>query len=230
MASVLPNAKIAETIYNIKNNQHRFVLSSNELIDEGYRVVYNYKDEEDDGELLREAFKEKEVLKDCDLESETKKTLPPARYTESSLIKFLQSIGVGRPSTYATIVETLLSESRGYAKLEDKKIVPTDRGMQLASYLDRAFPDIINLNYTKKMEEDLDRISNGEQTRIEFLTEFFDNLEKSIAANKEVGLIAEKTDRVCPNCGATLVVKRSKFGKMFYACPNYPKCRHAENM
>lgn len=230
VACALPNAKLAETVYTIYNKIYKFVFSSTELLNAGYRIVYNYSDESLAEDVVKETFNLNEVLTDCELESMAKSTQPPARLTESALVRELEKNGCGRPSTFATIVETVLSESRGYAKLEDKKIVPTERGMQLASYLDRAFPNIINLNYTKELEEDLDKIATGKATKYDFLNTFFNDLEAAIAANKELGLVVEKVTKTCPNCGANLVVKRSRFGKIFYACPNYPTCRHTENI
>ena len=226
----MPDAIISETTYYIYNGMHKFALVSNEMIDAGYKSIYSYADDDSRNDYIRESFCENETLKECLLTSEEKKTLPPPRFTESTLVKKLQDLGIGRPSTYATIVETVLSESRGYATLEDKKIVPTERGIQLSSYLDRAFPDIINLNYTSNLEENLDKIAEGKLSRFEFLTDFTLALEDSINKNKEIGLVANKKEKVCPKCGAVLVVKRSRFGKLFLACPNYPACLYTENV
>lgn len=179
--------------------------------------------------IINFSFELKEKLNNCSLEDVKKQSSPPERYTEAMLIKKLQADEIGRPSTFATIVETVLSESRGYAKLEDKKIVPTERGLQLAAYLDRAFPNLINLTYTKDMEESLDKIATGSLTKIDFLTDFFNNLETSIKNNKEKFPIKESVNN-CPECGSPLVVRRSRFGKLFKGCSNYPNCRHIENM
>lgn len=227
VASVLPPAKIAETNYYIKNNNQRFLLQSNELIDAGYRAVYSDADKED-YRLATEIFSKDEVLSDCSLIKECKETQPPARYSESSLVKALETAGVGRPSTFATIVETILSDMRGYAKLENKKIVPTEKGLMLAAYLDRNFSNLINLNYTREMEENLDLIASGKLTKLKFLTDFFNTLETAIKNNTETGLKADE-DRLCPNCGSTLVLKRSRKGQLFYACPSYPDCKYTES-
>ena len=136
-------------------------------------------------------------------------------------------MGVGRPSTFATIVDTVTSEIRGYAKIENKKIVPTEKGMILAAYVDRNFSDLINLNYTKEMEDKLDQIAAGKLSKLSFLQSFYDVLEETIKNNKETGVQVEQ--RICPNCGSTLVLKRSKFGTLFYACPGYPTCRYTES-
>ena len=227
IACVLPDAKFSETKYIITNNNHNFTMVSNELIEPGYRQVYNY--EKDDEAIIKETFNQDEILQDCELKMETKSTQPPARFTEASLVQQLKNLGVGRPSTYATIVDTVVSPLRGYATVEDKKIKPTDKGIQLSEFLDRAFPNLINLNYTKEMEESLDKIAAGELDRLTYLNEFFQNLEESIKANSENLDLPESTD-ICPECGSKLVIRRSRFGKLFKGCSNYPNCRHIENI
>lgn len=231
IASVLPDARIAETVYNIYNNDQKFNLVSNELIDPGYRTVYVFNDAQDE-ELVKETFKQDEILQKCSLEDVLKTTLPPARYTEASLVKELQARGIGRPSTFAGIVETVVSEIRGYAQVVAKKIIPTTRGIQLSNFLDRAFSNVINLSYTKEMEEDLDKISEGKLTSLDFLTAFYTNLEKTITENKETTTSVQihSEQKVCPKCGAPTVIRRSRFGKLFYGCSNYPKCNGIINI
>ena len=232
IAAALPNAKISETQYLIDNNGEKFILVSKEITSLGYKEVYAYKDDDakDDSGIVKETFKKGEVLKNCKLEDAKKQTKPSPRYTEATLIKKLETSGVGRPSTYATIVETVLSTTRGYAELQDKSIVPTERGMQLAAFLDRNFNNIINTDYTKKMEESLDKIASGKETKLEFLTEFYNTLENTIKNNSEINVSAQTTDEVCPLCGAPMVVRRSRFGSLFLGCSKYPKCRGIKNL
>lgn len=227
IASALPNAKISETTYIIENNKQLFKLISNEIIDQGYRKVYSFAEE--DNNLVKETFEQGELLKGAKLEAIIKATQPPARYTEATLVKKLQELEVGRPSTTATIIETLLSPSRGYAELKDKKIVPTNRGMQLAAFLDRNFSAIINLNYTKDLEEDLDKIAQGKEARLDFLTKFYTMLDTAINKNTEDRPNINQPPK-CPLCGAPMVVKRSRFGKLFYGCTNFPACRGIVNI
>ena len=231
IAAALPNTKISETQYLIDNNGEKFILVSNEITQMGYREVYSYKDDdqEEDGPV-KETFKVGEKLKDCKLEDVKKETKPKPRFTEATLIKELQKRGLGRPSTYATIVETVLSQTRGYAELQDKAIVPTDRGMQLAAFLDRAFDNVINLDYTSNMEKDLDKISEGKATKLSFLNNFYNNLENTIKTNKEIAPSQQQITQVCPECGAPMVVRRSRFGKLFAGCTNYPKCHGIINL
>ena len=232
IAAALPNAKISETQYLIDNNGEKFILVSKEITSLGYREVYTYKDDDtkDDSGVVKETFIKGEVLKNCKLEDVKKQTKPSPRYTEATLIKKLETSGVGRPSTYATIVETVLSATRGYAELQDKSIVPTERGMQLAAFLDRNFNNIINIDYTKKMEESLDKIASGKETKLEFLTEFYNTLENTIKNNSEISASAQTTNEVCPLCGAPMVVRRSRFGSLFLGCSKYPKCRGIKNL
>ena len=232
IAAALPNAKISETQYLIDNNGEKFILVSKEITSLGYREVYTYKDDDakDDSGVVKETFTKGEILKNCKLEDVKKETRPPARYSEATLIKKLETSGVGRPSTYATIVETVLSATRGYAELQDKSIVPTERGMQLAAFLDRNFNNIINTDYTKKMEEGLDKIASGKETKLEFLTEFYNTLENTIKNNSEISASAQTTNEVCPLCGAPMVVRRSRFGSLFLGCSKYPKCRGIKNL
>lgn len=234
IAAALPNAIISETAYLIDNNGQKFLLVSNEVVDEGYRKVYNYKDDkdedaEDDGPV-KEAFKKGEVLKDTKLEDVKKETKPKPRFSQATFIKELQKLEIGRPGTYQTIIDTVLSESRGYAKMENKVIVPTERGMQLAAFLDRAFSNVINLNYTKDMEKDLDKIASGKLDKLKFLKTFYTTLEETVSKNTEMGLEATAEPKICPKCGAPMIVRRSRFGKLFYGCSKYPKCNGIINL
>lgn len=225
VASALPCAIISETNYIIKNNDHNFSLVSNEVLDEGYRKVYSYKDDDAaDETIVKETFAKAEKLKYCKLEEAEKQTQPKPRFKEATFIKELQKREIGRPSTYATIVETILSPARGYCELDakTKQMIPTERGIQLINFLDRSFSNIINIEWTKEMEAGLDKIANKKLSKLQFLTEFYNTLESTVKNNKEI--VANTEEQVCPNCGAPMVVRRSRFGKLFYGCSTYPKC------
>ena len=223
VASAMPDASISETVYTISNNGHRFTISSKELVKAGYREVYEF---EDNTELNRiSTFSIGEILENTELELVKKFTQPKARYTEASLVKELQQREIGRPSTYATIVETILSPTRGYTKLEDKYIVPTDRGLQLADYCDRSFSTLINLNYTKELEECLDMIAEGKVFWLDYMENFYKDLQNIIGTTTETGIAPEMPEKTCPSCNKPMVVRRSRFGKLFYGCSAYPKCR-----
>lgn len=232
VAAAMPNAKISETQYLINNNDEKFILVSNEVTSLGYREIYAYKDEDVEEEgPVKETFKMGEKLSKCKLEDVKKETKPAPRYTEATLIKELQKRGLGRPSTYASIVETVLSTTRGYAELEGKSIVPSERGIQLAGFLDRSFSNIINLEYTSNMEKELDLIASGKKKKLDFLTEFYNTLESTIKTSTEVSAAAvQHAEKICPLCGAPMVVRRSRFGKLFYGCSKYPKCNGLLNI
>jgi DNA topoisomerase-1 len=223
IASAMPNAIISETVYTINNNDHKFILSSKELDKAGYKEVYEFEDGQAFGNFP--TFGIGEVLENTELEPAKLFTKPKPRYTEASLVKELQAKGIGRPSTFVTIVETILSPTRGYATLEEKHIVPTDRGRQLADYCDRSFPTLINLNYTKEMEESLDKIADGKTNWLDFMEIFYNNLQDIIGATNETGIAPEMPEKDCPNCGKPMVVRISRFGKLFYGCSAFPKCR-----
>jgi DNA topoisomerase-1 len=120
----------------------------------------------------------------------------------------------------------MLSPNRGYCIVEDREIIPTDRGIQLASFLDRSFSNVISLDYTKQLEESLDAIANKKLNKLDFLQDFHRNLENSIADNKETaGSTLQLGEKTCPNCDSAMVIRRSRYGKLFYGCSQYPNCR-----
>jgi DNA topoisomerase-1 len=223
IASAMPNATISETIYTIDNKGHKFAFSSKELIDAGYKAVYEFEDKQTFG--IKDTFTVGEVLENAELDPVKKFTTPPPRFSEASLVKELQNRSIGRPSTYATIVETILSPTRGYATLEEKHIVPTDRGMQLADYCDRSFPTLINLNYTKEMEESLDRIAEGKTNWLDFIEIFYKNLQGIVETVSETGIADDLPEKTCDLCGKPMIIRRSRFGKLFYGCSGFPRCR-----
>lgn len=228
VASAMPNAIVNETIYVVNCNGHKFKFNSKTLTDAGYRLVYDYSD----NQILRhtENFNTNEYLENTELEVCKQHTKPKARFSEASLVKELQRLEIGRPATFATIVETVLSPTRGYANLEEKVIVPTSRGMNLAAYCDRSFSTLININYTKQMEEQLDKIASGELSLLDYMNGFYKHLTDVISNTKEVGLVSDlKEEKICPNCGKKLVVRRSRFGKLFFGC-DYPRCTYTESI
>ena len=228
IASAMPQAEYEDLVYTIENNNHYFEFVETSLKKPGFKQVYDYDPSEI--KALVESFTIGELVDPAELEVSKKFTQPKAHYTEASLVKELQQREIGRPSTYATIVETILSPTRGYATLEDKQIIPTDRGMQLAAYCDRAFSNIINLNYTREMEEQLDQIASGKLDWQTYLSSFYAELKTTIETNNETGLATTEQEKLCPKCNSPMVVRRSRFGKLFYGCSTYPKCNGIVNM
>jgi len=156
-------------------------------------------------------------------------TEPPARYTEASLVKQLEQMGIGRPSTYAPTITTL--SVRGYVKKEKRSLVPQDLGITVNDFLVEHFPDIIDYNFTAEMEESLDDIAEGKKEWVPVIRNFYEPFEAQLKL-KEATVEKQtpedvKTDKKCALCGSALVMKTSRFGK-FLACSGFPKCRYTE--
>lgn len=219
VACAMSQSITSETIYTLSQSGFAFGMVSKELVFDGYQKVYNYKDKEDN-EIIKETFEIGEEVKCIGLEVEQKETNPPSRYKEATFIKELEKTGIGRPSTYATILKTLKDESRGYCTIQNKCIVPTEKGIDLVRFLKDKFPDLINVEYTSNMEKDLDKIANGKLDQVQFLQSFLNNMEEAI---KKANIEDEGDSRICPKCGAPMKVRRGKFGA-FWGCTKYPEC------
>ncbi len=157
-------------------------------------------------------------------------TQPPSRYTEATLIKALEEKGIGRPSTYAPIISTI--QERNYIEKDEKRrFRPTEIGIVVNDLLVKHFPDIVDINFTARMEKNLDEIAKGKKEWVSVIKEFYEPFEKNLKEKeKEVPdkkLTYEKTDKKCPKCNSPLVIKLGKYGK-FYACSNFPKCKYTE--
>ena len=158
-------------------------------------------------------------------------TQPPARYTEALLVKTLEEKGIGRPSTYAPTISTILG--RGYVAREKKRLYPTELGKIVTSVMSKAFPDIVDTEFTAQMETQLDEIAEGELKWQNVISGFYYPFEKELSvAEKQlekVEIAPEVSDVPCPNCGAMLVYRRGRFGK-FLACPRFPECRYTQTL
>ena len=228
LASLMKDAKVEATTVILDNNDYKFKTTGQVLIFDGYLKVYSeYEDSED--KILPDFEKYKDnLITSNSIEYSSHTTKPPSRYTESKLIKEMEELGIGRPSTYATTIG-ILSE-RGYVNVVDKKFVPTDIGIETTDKLQECFKDIINVKYTKEMEDDLDKIAEGNLESEDLLTRFYNEFEPKVKdAFKNMEKKApEETGEMCPNCGSPLVIKQSKYGK-FVACSNYPECKYIKN-
>lgn len=221
VACSMTPAIIRDTQYSIYNGDHVFVMHSKELLFDGYRAIYSDpEDAIDEEEIVRATFAVGEKLSKTNLSVEEKSTTPPKRYTQATFVKELEKQGIGRPSTFATITKTILSEDRGYCTTEGKTIVPTEKGMALSAFLDDKFDNIINVHYTSDMEKGLDSIAQGDTKFLDFLGSFYDNLEKTVS---ESGVSAARLDIVCPLCGAPMKARKGPYG-MFWGCTKYPAC------
>jgi len=223
IASMMKPCIVNETIYTVDCHCHLFEFSIKEQKFDGFKRVYKYDDEEQE-ELPKETFKKYEQLRVTSLDSVEKETKPRPRFKQATFIKELESTGIGRPSTFKSILKTLIDDSRGYCKIEDGCIVPTEKGMELSKFLDDKFSNLININYTSEMEKGLDEIAEGKVNEVEFLTNFYNNLEKTVhtVIKEQPNVIV--VDETCPLCGAPMVVRAGQYGR-FLGCSKYPKCK-----
>ena len=223
LASLMKDAETEATTIILDNNNYQFKTTGNILKFDGYLKVYS--DYEENNDVILPILEENQTLKSNDINYTKHTTKPPARYTESKLIKEMETLGIGRPSTYATTIG-ILSE-RGYVQILEKKFHPTEIGIETTDKLQEYFKDIINVDYTKDMEDDLDKIAEGNLAWINLLDRFYNEFEPKVkeAFNNMEKKPAEETGEMCPNCGNPLVVKRSRYGE-FVACSNYPECKY----
>ncbi len=199
-----------------------------ESADEGHRAPMADEPEEQ-RDLRIPPLDEGQVLRSDKIDPSRHFTEPPLRYTEASLIKLFEEKGIGRPSTFATIITTIIS--RGYVKREGKSLVPTQLGEVTNDIMIDNFSSVVDVKFTAEMEDQLDGIEEGEDSMEEVLTRFWGTFEQQLkAAESTIGDIhveipVETTDLICDKCGAQMIVKNGRFGK-FAACPNYPTCKN----
>ncbi len=212
-----------------KNSADNYTLRANgsTIKFPGYLKVYGEKLPVT--ETILPEIQEKDILDLAKLMPEQKFTQPPARYSEAALVKAMEELGIGRPSTYAPTISTII-DRKYVGKDEGKKLFPEEIGLTVSDLLVEHFSDIVDYKFTATMEEDLDEIAEGKKEWVpvirEFYTPFHKNLQKKTKEIKKEDL-QEKLDRKCPECGGDLVVKFGRFGK-FIACSNYPSCRYTE--
>ena len=223
LASIMADAKVNATAVVFDNNNYQFKATGQILIYDGYLKVYKDYESSEDKELPE--LKEKEVLITNDINSEQHFTEPPARYTEAKLIKEMEELGIGRPSTYAKTIDTI--KERDYVTLLDKRFKPTDIGIETTDKLQEFFANIINVEYTAEMENDLDKIADNEKDFVKVLRTFYDQFEPlvQVAFKDMEKKPAEETGEVCPECGSPMVKRKGRYGE-FEACSNYPACKY----
>lgn len=225
LASLMADAKFNSTTVLLDNNDYGFKATGSVLTFDGYLKVYgDYEDQEDTILPDFKNYKAGIILSDTITKTQHF-TKPPARFTESSLIKELESLGIGRPSTYATIISTI--KDRGYVTIEDKKFVPTEVGFETTDKLQEFFSSIVNVKYTANMEKDLDEIAEGNEDYKKMLKDFYDNFAPLVdnAFKNMEKKKPEETGEKCPECGSPLVIRKGKYGQ-FTACSNYPTCKY----
>ena len=227
LSSLMKDAKAKTTTIILDNNDYLFKTTGSVIIFDGYLKIYSDYEKGEDKILPDLENKIGSTITSKDIVSEQHFTKPKPRYTEAKLIKELEELGIGRPSTYVSIIDTI--KMRDYVRLENKSFYPTEIGIETTDKLQEFFSNIINVEYTKNMEEDLDKIADGEKVWNEVLKEFYDPFENLVQkAFKDMEKKApEQTGEVCPECGSPLVIRKGKYGE-FTACSNYPECKYVK--
>ncbi len=226
------SASIYDTLtVNIDGNSYNFRANGQTLKFKGFMALYVETEDIPSNEeytKIPELVVGEEVKKE-DITSKQSFTEPPARYTEASLVKTLEEKGIGRPSTYAPTITTILT--RRYIEKVQKQLVPTELGRIVNKLLIENFSDVINVEFTAQMEEEFDKIAVGEENWKKVMREFYAPFEKTVAKVEEelehVKLEYEVSDVQCEKCGRMMVIKYGKYGK-FLACPGYPECKNAK--
>ena len=226
LASLMKNAIMNSKSIIFDNNNYKFKTNGSIIVFDGYLKVY--KDYEDTKETILPEFSENQIVNAEKIEKEQHFTEPPARYTEAKLIGTMDELGIGRPSTYATIISNI--KKRGYVNMEGKAFVPTDIGFEITDKLQEFFSHIINVEYTADMENDLDKIADGKIIWYDTLERFYKEFEPSVeeAFDKMEKKEAEQTGENCPECGHPLVIRKGRYGA-FTACSNFPECKYIKS-
>lgn len=233
LASLMADAVFDVTSVKFTCGKGEFSASGQTMVFDGYSRVYAKYESQKDSVLP--PLEEGEVLQDVKIEGSQHFTEPPARYTEARLIRELEEKSIGRPSTYATIIDTL--QARGYVDLKKvsdtsktKVFIPTEQGILTDQKLQEFFDSIINVEYTANMEKSLDIIAEGEEDYVQYLKDFYADFEPLVekAYDEMPVRELEKVGRKCPECGGDLVYRIGRFGK-FISCSNFPECKYSEN-
>ena len=222
LASLMSNAIFNQTNVIFENTDSLWNVSGSQIIFDGYLKVY--KDDNDEDSILP-LFKTGDKYTAKSINILDKQTEPKKRYTEASIIKDMETLGIGRPSTYAQTIKTL--KDRDYIKLDKKSIVPTEQGMLTSDKLQDYFEKIINVGYTAEMETDLDEIAQAKEKKNNVLNRFYSDFMSQYdeAASNMDSKYPIETDEICPICGNKLVIRLGKYGE-FVSCSNYPDCKY----
>ena len=228
IASQMASAIYDTVTVSIDGNEYNFKANGQTMKFKGYMTIYVENEEKEEFEKIPELTVGEEVKKE-NIEAKQSFTEPPARYTEASLVKALEEKGIGRPSTYAPTITTILM--RRYIEKVQKQIIPTDLGKVVNKLLVENFPDVVNVEFTAQMEEQFDKIAVGEEKWKNTIREFYGPFSKVVEqVEKElehVTLEYEESDVPCDKCGRMMVIKYGRFGK-FLACPGFPECQNAK--
>lgn len=220
------------TTATLQNGEYTLRASGSTVLFDGFTVMQPAKEKKQENEdfTTLPPLRKGESVMNTKMEGEQHFTTPPPRYTEASLIKTLEEKGIGRPSTYAPILDTI--QKRNYVEKEGKQFVPTDLGFKVTSLLKQYFAGIINVDFTAELETWLDKIAEGKATYENAIREFWNVFEKELNEANEKAAKAkednqEVSDVLCEKCGAPMIVKMSRYGK-YLACPNFPECKNTK--
>ena len=215
----------------VDGNGTRFHFSGQKLRFSGFTAVYeeSYDDREEEGEATLPDLTEGMEAVAGEPHAEQHFTQPPPRYTEASLVRALEEKGIGRPSTYAPTITTIIT--RGYVTRESKRLHPTELGLVVNDMMQKNFPDIVDIAFTAGMEEKLDEVEAGQLDWHSVISDFYGPFEETLKKAEEniekVAVVDQVSDIPCEKCGAMMVYKMGRYGK-FLACPNFPECRHTQ--
>ena len=226
IASQMTPAVFESQTIIFESKSGKFKATGRKLLFDGFYKVYGNSDKD---KLLPD-LKEGEIASLDDIKANQHFTEPPPRYSEASLIKKLESLGIGRPSTYAPTISTLVA--REYIKIEKKQIIPTDIAFTVVELLEKHFPAIVDSSFTSNMEETLDLIAEGKKEWQKVLWEFYEPFMKQIEEGKKnikSQKIAIPTGEMCPECGSELVKRKGRYGE-FISCSAFPKCKYTKNL
>ncbi|WP_018132573.1 type I DNA topoisomerase [Effusibacillus pohliae] len=231
VASQMAPAVLDTMTVDIQANDAVFRATGSKIKFPGFMTLYIEGNDEgkDEDEKFLPPLEEGQTLRQPKLDPKQHFTQPPPRYTEARLVKTMEELGIGRPSTYAPTLETI--QKRGYVLLEDKRFVPTELGEIVVDLLKEFFPQIIDVEFTANLEESLDGVEEGQVDWVKMLDRFYEEFEKDLKVAEEemkhVTLQEEVSDVACEKCGRMMVYKHGRFGK-FLACPGFPECRNAK--
>ena len=230
VASRMQPARYETTSVRIAAGDYRFTVAASRILFEGFRTVYTEADEEKEEKnmLLGGLEKGMELTRES-FESKQHFTQPPAHYTEAALVKTMEELGIGRPSTYAPTISTIIA--RRYVAKENKNLYLTELGEVVNHIMKQSFPSIVDVNFTANMEGLLDGVAEGKVSWKTIIENFYPDLEEAVEKAqeelKEVKIEDEVTDVICDQCGRNMVIKYGPHGK-FLACPGFPECRNTK--